>query len=242
MNPKDNLILNVFDSIFDKQMELQRFCYKNSKHLEKAMNISITTLIFSILLYEFTNLKIIYIVENFFILAVILLFALLHINTVLTSFRKFILYGVLSEITIIISIDEFISKRIYTNDFIAAYILHYILMFICMLITWCFISFITKNDVATLTNLIFSTIIGIIVLLKDMIFELFPSDYDNSELGYVYTQTSKIRLDIKLMPLLITNLIATLICAIKYYWISNYNKGKDITMDLIKQEDNRKDT
>lgn len=41
---------------------------------------------------------------------------------------------------------------------------------------------------------------------------------------------------------LISNLIVVLLCAIKGYWIEKYNNGIDITMDLIKQEDNSEDT
>lgn len=244
MNQNDSLILNIFSMLFDKQIRLQRFCYKNNKLLEKAMYVSIFALIFFFALYEITNFEILISIGNFITLVIIILFALSHINTVLTSFRKFILYGVFSEIVIMISIDDFISKRIQTNDFISDHILHYILMFICMLITWCFISFITKNDIATLTNLIFSTIMGIVVLLKDMAFELIPSDYGNNQdsYNYLYNQIDKILLDMKIIPILITNLIATSICAIKGYWIKNYNNDTDITMDLIKKEENSEDT
>ena len=55
-------------------------------------------------------------------------------------------------------------------------------------------------------------------------------------LSYTYKQVGEIILSIILTPFLITNILATLLCEIKGYWINKYNDGIDISIELIKKE------
>ena len=55
-------------------------------------------------------------------------------------------------------------------------------------------------------------------------------------LTYTYKQVGEIIVSIILTPFLITNILATLLCEVKGYWINKYNDGIDVSMELIKKE------
>lgn len=60
-------------------------------------------------------------------------------------------------------------------------------------------------------------------------------------LGYTPKGVAQATLDYLFLPLLISNIVATLVCEIKGYWIDKYNDGKDITMEMIKGDINEKE-
>lgn len=144
---------------------------------------------------------------------------------------------------------SFLYDSLRGNNSIENDIISYITFSVSMLLAWAIICYLANNKVATLTNLIFSTVTGILILIKDVFIKLLPSNYNINklpepaiEVGYTYVQVIEETIDLILMPILISNLIVVLLCAIKGYWIEKYNNGIDITMDLIKQEDNSEDT
>lgn len=108
------------------------------------------------------------------------------------------------------------------------------------LITWLILSLIVNNEVAKITNLILATFFGILVYFKDLIILCLPDGdielYMMYGLSYTYKQVAEIILSIILTPFLITNILATLLCEIKGYWINKYNDGIDISIELIKKE------
>lgn len=103
-----------------------------------------------------------------------------------------------------------------------------------------------NNKVATLANIILSTAIGLMIYIKDAIFDVLPDSlfqkYDSSDflisIGYTPKGIVQAALNYAFLPFLISNIIAALICEIKGYWIDKYNDGKDITMEMIKSNIN----
>jgi hypothetical protein len=87
------------------------------------------------------------------------------------------------------------------------------------------------------------------IYIKDAIFDVLPDSlfqkYDSSDflisIGYTPKGIVQAALNYAFLPFLISNIIAALICEIKGYWIDKYNDGKDITMEMIKEDINEKE-
>ena len=132
------------------------------------------------------------------------------------------------------------ENTIYTS------IIQYILITLAITVSWSIVSCFANNKVAKLTNIILTTVVGLLIYIKDAIFDVLPDSlfqkYDSNDffitLGYTPKSVAQATLDYLFLPLLISNIVATLVCEIKGYWIDKYNDGKDITMEMIKSNIN----
>lgn len=241
--------MKFFRVEFDLQLKFHRFCYKKGYHINIIMKYSEFVFFIMSVLFFVTNLSFFLYLDIISSIVILASSILLNVNTVFTSLRKFIGYGFFSCLILTTIFYYFLYDSLRSNDYRNNDIISYITFTISMLLAWAIICYVANNKVATLTNLIFSTITGILILIKDVFIKLLPSNYNINQLpqaaieaGYTYVQLIEELINIILMPILISNLIVVLLCAIKGYWIEKYNNDTDITMDLIKQEENSEDT
>lgn len=225
---------------FDCQLKVHIYLYKRLyiiKEIINYLNIIMAIFIFLIaftrsifLTYCFLFISCIYLLIN----------GLSIINTTFTSLRGFLKYGFFIEFFLSFSI-MFASREILEVSLqnINSTMDTMIIIF-STLITWLILSLIVNNEVAKITNLILATFFGILVYFKDLIILCLPDrdiePYMMYGLSYTYKQVGEIILSIILTPFLITNILATLLCEIKGYWINKYNDGIDISIELIKKE------
>lgn len=104
------------------------------------------------------------------------------------------------------------------------------LLYLIPCITWFFYSLIANNKVANTSNQILSGIFGIIVLMKDTILSMFPDTVLGQQIEYGYTVGNLIEMifNFSFSPILVINIIATLLCTLKGYWIEKYNDNEDV--------------
>lgn len=105
-------------------------------------------------------------------------------------------------------------------------------------ITWIFYSLLANNKVAKIANFLFSSMYALLALFKDMFLATLPSipPFKISEVPeilkvleiYPYTQIIEMVLNAVLMPVLITNITAMVLCELKGYWIEKYNNDQDV--------------
>lgn len=227
------------------QIKLHRFAYRNARVLKSwCLDLELFTAICALIwwLTELDLFKYITIAGSF---AVIVIEVLLNINNVLTSLKKFVVYGciisfILSLCLSIILMDLFCSSD---QNAIVSIVIEFMCWFFSLLIIWLFFSLIANNSVAKITNLILATFTGIITIIESTVLSFFPDNMFSDDwmpsilmqIGYSNKQCIEIVTNLLLAPFLITNLIAVLVCEIKGYWIEKYNDGKDITMEEIKK-------
>lgn len=170
-------------------------------------------------------------------------------NKITTSLRTFLLYGVFSELILTNLLFIVINNKAATNKHIYDFIVQYVLTVLTITISWSIVSYIANNKIAKLANIILSTAMGLMIYVKDAIFDVLPDSlfqkYDSSNIlikvGYTPKGIVQAGLNYALLPFLISNIIATLVCEIKGYWIDKYNDDKDITMEMIKEDINEKE-
>lgn len=107
------------------------------------------------------------------------------------------------------------------------------------MISWCSYSLIANNKVATAANQVHSTILGLIVIMKDMIIYSLPAAYLNrvTPAGDTYETAIETSFGMIFYPLLAINLIALLLCTLKGYWIDKYNNGEDLEAPFPTEEE-----
>lgn len=234
--------MNFFKYLFKTQISLNRFTYRNNEYLKK-----IDTLCFlSLLLIGALGLcfdSIILLLIAFHLEIISLFISILKkLNTFATSLRSFLLYGFWIEIFISYITLFLIHKVLKLIDANENYIISYLFVLILLLI-WLCLSLMINNNIAKIVNLTLATFFGILVYLKDFILLCLPDGniekYSFYGLSYTYKQSAEIIISVILTPFLITNVIATLLCEIKGYWIEKYNNGIDITIDLIKKNNSK---
>ena len=105
-----------------------------------------------------------------------------------------------------------------------------VIIYPVLMISWCIYSLIVNNKVATAANQVHSTILGLIVIMKDMIIYSLPAAYLNRVTPAGDTNETAIETSFGMIfyPILAINLIALLLCSLKGYWIEKYNDGKDL--------------
>lgn len=182
-----------------------------------------------ILIYCFLFVSCVYILMN----------GLSVINTTFTSLRGFLKYGIIIEFFLSFIIMAAFREILIINHNIDDTTMTIIIL-VSPIITWLFLSLIVNNEVAKVTNLILASFFGILVYFKDLVILCLPDgDIDSYMiygLTYTYKQVGEIIVSIILTPFLITNILATLLCEVKGYWINKYNDGIDVSMELIKKE------
>lgn len=220
------------------QVSLNKFAYCNSKNL-KGIDIFVfisfmLTGILGIILESSVMLLISFCLE----IISIVISMLRKLNKFVTSLRNFILYGFWVEIFLSTMTTILVGKFVDLLGENADNVIPYIFIIMLILI-WMFISLIVNNDIAKIVNLIFASFSGIILALKDFLILCLPDvDIETMAYGlsYTYKQGLELLISIVVTPFLITNILATLLCEIKGYWINKYNDGIDISIELIKKE------
>lgn len=220
------------------QVSLNKFAYCNSKNL-KWIDIFVfisfmLTGILGIILESSVMLLVSFCLE----IISIVISMLRKLNKFVTSLRNFILYGFWVEIFLSTMTTILVGKFVDLLGENADNVIPYIFIIMLILI-WMFISLIVNNDIAKIVNLIFASFSGIILALKDFIILCLPDvDIETMAYGlsYTYKQGLELLISIVVTPFLITNILATLLCEIKGYWINKYNDGIDISIELIKKE------
>lgn len=149
----------------------------------------------------------------------------------LLSISGFLGMGLLYWIMISIAILIFITSVVHINFVFWDIIIWHIIF----AVTWCIYGLLANNKVAINANLMLSTLFGIIIIIKDNIISLVP-DYMLNDVcieGYTNEKMVEIIFNLIFTPILITNLVATMFCALKGYWIEKYNNNKDISWSTM---------
>lgn len=132
------------------------------------------------------------------------------------SLRCFMGYGLLYWF--IISLVFYVTiSGLMSADYITGVLLAYIVFGV----TWIIYSLFVNNKVARLANFLISSVLAVLVLLKDFILALLPE-------GYIGTQGIEVVFNLIFTPILIINILAMAVCEVKGYWIEKYNDGKDV--------------
>ena len=128
------------------------------------------------------------------------------------SLRGFLLSGMLYWFCI----TGLVLYNVWKKNGIRVVIIYPILM-----ISWCIYSLIANNKVATAANQVHSTILGLIVIMKDMIIYSLPAAYLNrvTPAGDTYETAIETSFGMIFYPILAINLIALLLCSLKGYWL-----------------------
>lgn len=110
--------------------------------------------------------------------------------------------------------------------------------YIIIFISWCFYSLLANNKVASAANQIHSTILALVVIMKDAIIYSIPESFLNemTASGDTYERIIEMSFGAIFYPLLAINLMALLLCNLKGYWIEKYNHNQDIS---LYEDDNR---
>ncbi len=166
-------------------------------------------------------------VRNIFLAMIVfaMVYVLIFITNsykILLSFRGFFFSGTVYWIAITMAIKYSIWHSSGTSWIQGGYPF--------ILVSWCIYSLIANNKVATAANQVHSTILGLIVIMKDMIIYSLPAAYLNrvTPAGDTYETAIETSFGMIFYPILAINLIALLLCSLKGYWIEKYNDGKDL--------------
>lgn len=153
-------------------------------------------------------------------------------STILLSTIGFLCYGIMHYIVFIfmfIVLCAFISEK---------NIIQLILMFAFSIILWWTFSLLANNKVAQLVNGLFSTLFGLLVLLKDFITSLLYDDL-LLKLFKISSEDFSDVWNVVMTPLLVINITALMLCSIKGYWIEKYNDCNDITAEMLPENEFR---
>ena len=130
-----------------------------------------------------------------------------------------------------------LNETIVLNEYIEFDYVGYLFSLIIFAFIWNIFSSLCNTKIATLCNAIITAIVGLLIELKNVIFLFLPSKigfFDETELveievlGYSETQLFDLAISLFIFPIFATLGIATIVCAIKSYWIKKYNDGCDI--------------
>lgn len=194
---------------------------------------------FLFLLISSINFKLVFL----FYLSILFMFTisfLRYIEKPFISVSGFVRNGLLMililDIFIFVIIFSF-SPAINSSDFI-----HWLIVNIVILITWCLFSIIINNNASKLINSCFAAFFAIASIITNLLISILPDDYVgkllNSDIpkGYTYKQILTILCALFFVFPLITNILAVTLCSAKEYWIKKYNNGDDISEEMIEQE------
>lgn len=149
-------------------------------------------------------------------------------DKLLLSVVSFLLSGILYYFAII-SVMLLLIRTFVNNEMFDIYI-----VYIFASLYWWKYSLIANNKVATLGNEVISSFFAILLLIKDTLLTLISKEI----LNFTYKQITieehiNIFWNVAISPILAINIIALIFCSIKGYWIEKYNNGKDLTEDMI---------
>jgi hypothetical protein len=241
--------VSLFKFLFKYRLKFRRFLYQNRYLIERMYSTAWFLMFFNIILTliirnRFSEAMLVIISICFFLIAFIR-----SLNKMTTSLRSFLLDSIFLELISVVVLFDIFNKIAHLGNNLYDFIIQYVLIVLAITISWSIVSCMANNKVATLANIILSTAIGLMIYIKDAIFDVLPDSlfqkYDSSDflisIGYTPKGIVQAALNYAFLPFLISNIIAALICEIKGYWIDKYNDGKDITMEMIKEDINEKE-
>ena len=241
--------MSLFKFLFKYRLKFRRFLYQNRYLIERMYSTAWFLMFFNIILTliirnRFSEAMLVIISICFFLIAFIR-----SLNKMTTSLRSFLLDSIFLELISVVVLFDIFNKIAHLGNNLYDFIIQYVLIVLAITISWSIVSCMANNKVATLANIILSTAIGLMIYIKDAIFDVLPDSlfqkYDSSDflisIGYTPKGIVQAALNYAFLPFLISNIIAALICEIKGYWIDKYNDGKDITMEMIKEDINEKE-
>lgn len=162
-------------------------------------------------------------------ISIIMIFILLLIEFIsdikkcLLSIVGFLGIGLLYWSIFTFLIISFITTEVNSS-------LNIIYSYVIVILTWCFYSLLANNKVANTANQLLSALFAIIVVLKDTIISILPDFILSEEIveGYTVEKIFEMMFNFTFTPILIINIIAMALCALKGYWIEKYNYNQDI--------------
>ena len=180
----------------------------------------------------------------FFILIIVLLINLLlgflsKVIVMFTTISGFLKYGLLTNFTIVLlliyGIEQFIiSNNIFAEDHL---LFMYIIFCVLLCLVWAIFSNLTNSKISILMNAIFAVILGVVMQVVEyvLLFISVSSNYlahaSEMEMELLFgTDLDMIKLALQtvLLPLFLMLAFATIMSALKEYWIVKYNDGNDI--------------
>lgn len=138
------------------------------------------------------------------------------LNKMTTSLRSFLLDSVFLELISLAVLFDVFNKIAHLGNNSYDFIIQYVLIVLAITISWSIVSCMANNKVATLANIILSTAIGLMIYIKDAIFDVLPDSlfqkYDSSDflisIGYTPKGIVQAALNYAFLPFLISNIIA----------------------------------
>ena len=238
--------MNLLKIIFEYKLKFHRCLFKHRNLIEKANRITVYLLFATISLFAIFNSHCLMVISAIISICFLLTELARSLNQITTSLRTFLVDGIFTEFIIMVTLILLIHQIMPNESTIYTSIIQYILITLAITVSWSVVSCFANNKVAKLTNIILTTVVGLLIYIKDTIFDVLPDSlfqrYDSNDffitLGYTPKSVAQATLDYLFLPLLISNIVATLVCEIKGYWIDKYNGGKDITMEMIKSNIN----
>lgn len=107
------------------------------------------------------------------------------LNKMTTSLRSFLLDSVFLELISVVVLFDIFNKIAHLGNNLYDFIIQYVLIVLAITISWSIVSCMANNKVATLANIILSTAIGLMIYIKDAIFDVLPDSlfqkYDSSD-------------------------------------------------------------
>ena len=136
------------------------------------------------------------------------------LNKMTTSLRSFLLDSVFLELISVAVLFDVFNKIAHLGNNSYDFIIQYVLIVLAITISWSIVSCMANNKVATLANIILSTAIGLMIYIKDAIFDVLPDSlfqkYDSSDflisIGYTPKGIVQAALNYAFLPFLISNI------------------------------------
>lgn len=238
-------MLSLFNPIWNTQVIIMRLNLSYDNFYTKYKNRFLKSgfvlfLIFGVLLALVCYFKIDILADIFKCLMWIslvimsILYAIKFILSTFTSIRCFFLVSILLNRLVSFLFTEFLYSYSEYANIIATLIFS---------ILFCGISLLTNKKVAKVSNTIIEIVLSLLSLIKVFITYGFDT-YIFPKLTSTIDEVIKLKealstqenilisqIDLALLPLLIINGLALLICEVHSYWIDKYNEGKEITWD-----------
>lgn len=241
--------MNLLKIIFEYKLKFHRCLFTHRNLIKKANRITVYLLFATLSLSAIFDSHCLMVVSAIISICFLLTELARSLNQITTSLRSFLVDGIFTEFIIVVTLILLIHQIMPNENTIYTNIIQYILITLAITVSWSIVSCFANNKAAKLTNIILTTVVGLLIYIKDAIFDVLPDSlfqrYDSNDffitLGYTPKGVAQATLDYLFLPLLISNIVATLVCEIKGYWIDKYNDGKDITTEMIKEDINEKE-
>lgn len=217
----------------------------NRKEVQKKIDKFQICLLIGLLILTFINAEngssTNEIIRTFCYILIIAIMTTVLINTnvdVLFSAKSFFWASMKNSFVLIVFISCIFAVVLENDEMIA-----YFAIVICFTVVWCLLSLITHNRVGTYVNAVCAIVLQLIFTIANTFISLFPDDYKldffiNTGIYNSYNSTRDIlnnMVNLFILPLLISNSLATVACLIKKYYFET--KIGDIdTLDLIQKE------